>query len=294
MMVGTVDISIVIPSYNRGVGVCETVQKCLRLSPAPREIILVDDCSDEESAAVLRSAEQGIVKYIGLPENQGQATARSVGFATARGRYLVSLDDDSWFLDGDALQRVWTRLEGRPNCGILAFRAFSPCVPVEPARERLSLVADHIGCGAAYRAHVLRASGYHVPFMRYVGEEADLTVQVMSAGFDVVLDESIRVFHNNDPATRSRVSLARVRRFGVRNDLLRAWIYFPVDLAIAVTLLRIASHLGFGLRHGFFTATLRGYLEFVLRFPQALLHRRPVRRKAALRYLRLRRRPEVQ
>jgi GT2 family glycosyltransferase len=293
-MVSTVDISIVIPSYNRGRSVCDTVQKCLHLNPMPREIVIVDDCSDEASAAVLRTLEQGIVKYIRLPENQGQATARSVGFATARGKYLVSLDDDSWFVDGDALQGVWNRLEAQPDCGILAFRAFSPGVPVEPGRERLSCVADHIACGAAYRARVLRTTGYHVPFMRYMGEEADLTVKVIGAGFDVVLDESIRVFHDYDPVKRSRASLARARRFAVRNDLLRDWIYFPVDVAVAVTVWQTASHLIFALRNGFLSATARGYLEFMLRFPQALLHRRPVTRGAAWRYLRLRHRPEIQ
>src|SRR5258706_9790699 len=107
----SVDISIIIPSYNRGEAVREAVKRCGLLRPRPREIIIVDDCSDEDSAMTLQGLENGNVKCIRLPKNQGIATARSVGFATARGKYLVSLDDDSWFLDIDALQRIWARLE---------------------------------------------------------------------------------------------------------------------------------------------------------------------------------------
>src|SRR5207253_222632 len=95
-----------------------------------------------------------------------------------------------------------------------------------------------------------------------------------------------------NPTRRSQKSLARVRSFGVRNDLLRPWIYFPADLAITVTLWRSVSHLFFGIRRGFLAATLRGYLEFIVRLPLALVHRRPISRSAALKYLRVRQKPQ--
>ena len=287
----SVDISIVIPSYNRGSRVTEAIQKCLSLAPAPREIIIVDDHSDSDAERMLRELEHGIVKYIRLPENEGQASARSIGMATARGKYLISLDDDSWFLENDTLQRVWNRLEALPTCGILALRGFSPGIPIEPSVDKLSLVADHITCGAAYRADVMQKTGYHLAFLRYEGEESDLSIKVIDAGFDIVLDESIRFFHDYNPATRSSTTLANVRRLAVRNDLLRAWIYFPVDLAIALTLWRSVSHCIWGIRQNAIGATLRGYAGFFAFFAEAVRHRRPVQRSAALKYLTLRRRP---
>src|SRR5262249_51989420 len=107
----TLDVSIVIPTYNRGVRVRDAVQKCLALRPAPREILIVDDHSDDGSEQELKSLAVGSVKYIRLPDNQGQASARSIGFASSLGKYLVSLDDDSWLLDTDALQQIWRRLD---------------------------------------------------------------------------------------------------------------------------------------------------------------------------------------
>jgi len=215
-----------------------------------------------------------------------------VAFASAKGKYLVSLDDDSWFLNEDALEQVCNRFESLPKCGIIAFQTLSPRRTAASAVP-LKLVSDHITCGAAYRSDLLRKTGYHVPFLRFMGEEADLSIKAIAEGFDVVLDESIRVFHDFDPFIRAKESMLRIRRFSVRNDLLQSWIYFPIDLAIALTVWRGLSHLAFGIRHGFLGATLRAYAEFLLRLPQALHYRRVIDRNAALRYLRLRRCPQT-
>lgn len=281
------DISIVIPSYNRPGIVAEAIARCEQLDPPPRELIIVDDHSDLPMDG--ESLKRPFVRYIRLPENGGQSVARSVGLATAAGKYIVSLDDDSWFVDRDALARIWARMEAMPRCGVLAFRTFSPNDPVREAIDRVTVVADHIACGAAFRADVLRQVGYHVQFLRMTGEENDLSLKTMGAGFSVLLDESVRVFHDFDPSRRSRQSMTRVRRYAVRNDLLQAWIYFPVDIAAALTVWRSWSHFAFGLRNGYVASTFAGYAAFLYRFPQALFHRRPIARAAVLEYLRLRR-----
>lgn len=287
----TIDISIVIPTYNRGVRVRDAVQKCLALRPAPREILIVDDHSDDGSEQDLRSIAVGNVKYIRLPDNQGQASARSIGFASSQGKYLVSIDDDSWLLDTDALEQIWRRLDTLPRCGLLALRGFSPGLPIEPARDRLLLVADHITCGAAYRADVLHKIGYHLPFLRYEGEEADISLKMLAAGYDIVQDDSIRFFHDYDPERRSADTLRRVRRFAVRNDLLRCWIYFPFDLALGLSAWRVVSHFIWGVRTHMIATTCAGYIDAVLMWPGALRVRRPIGRAAAMRYLKLRHRP---
>jgi len=138
-MTDFLDISIVIPSYNRGMIVVKAISNCLALRPQAREIILVDDHSNPESEAILRglAEEHQSVLYVRLPENGGQAVSRSVGLATANGKYIVSLDDDSWFLDSDDLQRVWDRMESLPKCGILSFETYGPLRPVKPIFDSL-------------------------------------------------------------------------------------------------------------------------------------------------------------
>src|SRR5262249_22654254 len=158
--------------------------------------------------------------------------------------------------------------------------------------EELMLVADDSTGGGAYRADVLHQIGYPLPFLRYEGEEADISLKMLAAGYDIVQDDSIRFFHDYDPDRRSTDTLRRVRRFAVRNDLLRCWIYFPMDLAIALSAWRFVSHLLWGMRTHVIATTFAGYLDAVRMWPGALRVRRPIGRGAALRYLKLRRRPQ--
>jgi glycosyltransferase involved in cell wall biosynthesis len=288
------DVSIVVPSYNRGEVVARNLDRWLAMDPPPREIILVDDASDEASASILRglAARHPSVRLIRLDRNQGQAAARSAGFAAATGQYTVSLDDDSWLLDGDAIRRIWKRMEAIPGCAILAFNLFSPGMEIQPARDRMRVVADHLTCGAAYRTETLRRIGYHLGFLRVAGEESDLSIKARGAGCEVIQDLNVRGFHDYDPSQRSAESLQRFRKLGVRNDLARAVVFFPWVMVPMLLAWLAISHLRFGLRHRLLGPTLRGYAGFVAVLPQALRSRAPVSFGAARRYLQLRRHPE--
>ena len=277
------DVSIVIPSYNRCGTVVRAVRDCLSLDPGPREVVVVDDHSDSDPTNELVSLDPAVVRVIRLASNIGQAGARSVAFAHAAGQLIVSLDDDSRFIDLDALDRVWRRFELSERCGVLAFATFAPAVPVRPPLDRVTKVADHITCGAAYRASVLRETGYHTEWLRYMGEESEISIKTIDAGFDVLHDESIRVFHDYDPTGRSPGAVRRSRRFAVRNDMVVCWLHFPLELAVPLSLWRALSNVMFGLRRQMLVPTILGIVSAVGASRRALVARRPVRRWAARR-----------
>ncbi len=94
------DVSIVMPLYN-----CEkTVEKaiCSALSQTVSniEIIVVDDCSKDQSAAVVEriAAKDGRVKLIKLPENLGVGGARKKALENVSGEFMTLLDADDWYL----------------------------------------------------------------------------------------------------------------------------------------------------------------------------------------------------
>lgn len=66
----------------------------------PTEIILVEDCSKDGTLTVLQELEYdypGLIKIVQMRENQGAASARNAGWATATQPYIAFLDaDDSW------------------------------------------------------------------------------------------------------------------------------------------------------------------------------------------------------
>lgn len=89
--------SVVIPMYNAQRTIIATVQSCLQQSLPPKEIILVDDCSTDDSVALVNRTFGAKVILIQQPKNAGPAAARNAGWDKATGDFVAFLDsDDQW------------------------------------------------------------------------------------------------------------------------------------------------------------------------------------------------------
>lgn len=87
-------VSIIIPTYNRCDMVVDAIESAIGQSYKATQIIVIDDGSEDDTAK--RVAEFAGVEYY-YQENKGQAAARNLGLAHAKGRYIASLDsDDVW------------------------------------------------------------------------------------------------------------------------------------------------------------------------------------------------------
>jgi len=88
-------VSIVIPCYNQGKYLEETVQSVLASTYKPLEIIIVNDGSKDDSLTIAqRLAEKhSEIKVMDL-ENGGVAKARNTGIRAAKGTYILPLDGD--------------------------------------------------------------------------------------------------------------------------------------------------------------------------------------------------------
>lgn len=95
-------ISIVMPVYNAASYLEETIHTVQAQTCENWELIAVDDCSGDNSFAILAAmaAEDPRIRPVRQPQNGGAARARNTGIAHARGRYLAFLDsDDLWAAD---------------------------------------------------------------------------------------------------------------------------------------------------------------------------------------------------
>jgi len=91
-------VSIVVPTYNRAYCLPRTIDSALTQTYAPVEVIVVDDGSKDDTAAVVqaRYGSDARVRMISQP-NAGVAVARNTGMTAARGDYVALLDsDDVW------------------------------------------------------------------------------------------------------------------------------------------------------------------------------------------------------
>ncbi|MGO1369358.1 glycosyltransferase family 2 protein [Senegalia sp. (in: firmicutes)] len=93
------NVSIVTPVYNSEKLISETIESVLDQTYKDFEMIIVDDCStDESSNMIQRYADiDKRIRYFKLDKNSGAAVARNKGIDIARGRFICFLDsDDLW------------------------------------------------------------------------------------------------------------------------------------------------------------------------------------------------------
>ena len=96
---GKNQVSIIVPVYNAGAYIRETVEMVRRQTWTDWELLLVDDCSGDNSREVIRSCCQTDprIRLIEKKKNEGAAKARNTGLEQAAGRYIAFLDaDDIW------------------------------------------------------------------------------------------------------------------------------------------------------------------------------------------------------
>ena len=102
------DVSVVIPTYNSSATLLRALDSLYGQSLPPREIIVVDDGSDdwEQSRLIATSYPDCIaIRFIHMDKNQGPSVARNIGISAAQGRYLAFLDsDDVWYEEKVAIQ----------------------------------------------------------------------------------------------------------------------------------------------------------------------------------------------
>jgi glycosyltransferase involved in cell wall biosynthesis len=93
---GKASVSVIIPTFNGGSGLAPTIASLQRQTLQPFEIIVVDDGSTDETAAVVErlAADDARVRVVRRTGDGGVGRALRDGFAAATGRYVLTLDAD--------------------------------------------------------------------------------------------------------------------------------------------------------------------------------------------------------
>lgn len=93
-------ISFIIPLYNKSRYIKKCITSVLASTTSKEiEIVVVDDCSTDNSIEVVKSIKDERVKLIALSENRGPSAARNVGAKNAKNDYLFFLDADDYVSD---------------------------------------------------------------------------------------------------------------------------------------------------------------------------------------------------
>lgn len=118
-------VSVVIPAYNGAAFIAEALRSVAAQSRPPDEIVVVDDGSADQTAALVVqiSRDSSIpIHLISLPRNSGgPAKPLNAGIAAARGEYIALLEQDDRMpsqriercLEAAAAEPSWSLIVGR-------------------------------------------------------------------------------------------------------------------------------------------------------------------------------------
>src|ERR1700760_1348859 len=108
-------VSVIVPAYNAQTFIRESIQSALQQSYPLIEVVVVDDCSSDETALVHAqiAAADPRVRVLRNATNVGPAAARNRGIAEAKGAWIALLDADDAF----EAARIKKLLGAAPPCG---------------------------------------------------------------------------------------------------------------------------------------------------------------------------------
>ena len=93
-------VSVIMPSYNTGSLIKESINSVFNQTYGNWELIIVDDCSSDNTMEVLGTINDPRIKIIRNEVNSGAAVSRNRALREARGRWIAFLDsDDLWMPD---------------------------------------------------------------------------------------------------------------------------------------------------------------------------------------------------
>ena len=107
-------VSIIIPVYNSGKYLSETIHSALQQTWKNKEIIIIDDGSVDNSLTIAKTFERDIL-HVFHQENKGASAARNYGLSKAKGDYIQFLDSDD-ILPPQKIEKQIPLLLDQPDC----------------------------------------------------------------------------------------------------------------------------------------------------------------------------------
>lgn len=208
-------VSVVILNYKRRDSLVQTLDSVLKQDYANREIIVVDNHSEEDIRSVVERSGSN-VQLIELPQNLGTCGGRNAGIRKAHGEFIITLDNDVQFDSCFELSKVVSAFSEKPGVQILVFQICDAGSGKLRLREwchprywkefsATEFETYYLPEGAsAFRREVFETVGlYFEPFF-IGGEGGDLAFRAINHGFRILYCPRVRVFHQMSMETRGQ------------------------------------------------------------------------------------------
>jgi LmbE family N-acetylglucosaminyl deacetylase/GT2 family glycosyltransferase len=192
-------ISCVISTWNKKDDVRENLLALRRQRLAPAEVIVVDNCSRDGTAEMIRTEFPEVKLILSAHDRIGACETFNMGFAAATQEFVAIMDDDV-VAPPDWLAKLHSKMRAEPpTTAMVSSKVVEPGMPQEflssEAVNRERYMATFRGCGTLARRDVLERAGYYDEAFFIYGNERDLAARVLILGYRILQYPSAEIFH---------------------------------------------------------------------------------------------------
>ena len=283
-------VAVCITTHNRREELARTLRTLAALEPAPDEILIaVDGCTDGTLEWLRESAPQ--LRLFVHDQPRGSISSRNELAAACTSEIFLSLDDDSYPIEGDFIARVRALFAANPRLAVASFPQRTDEHPETLTAADFGaphFVGSYANSAAAIRRSVFGELGGYPDFFFHAYEEPDFALRCVAAGWEVRYETSVTVRHHFTSTQRNEI---RTHQRHARNELWSALLRCPAPQLFAVAAFRAVRQFGYAWHRGlgWVVREPQWWLAFVRGIPRCVTARAPLpwgRYAASMRLLR--------
>lgn len=247
--------TVVITSKNRKQELEDAITSTLK-QDVPLEVLVIDDASTDGTPEMIREKFPQI-RYVRAEASRGYIVQRNRGAVMARTNLIVSIDDDAVLPTPGIIAHSIRNLD-HPRVGAVAIPYIdvhkSPLVKQRAPDAGVHAIPAYVGTSHIIRKDLFLKLGGYREIHLHQGEEGDLSLRMLEAGYIVRAGTADPIRHMESP----RRDFTRLFENNARNHILYAWHnipmpYMPVrSIGMSINLIR------WGLKRNYLKASVRG------------------------------------
>jgi glycosyltransferase involved in cell wall biosynthesis len=223
-------LSVIIPTYNCEKYICRAIDSVLNQGLVNFEIIVVDDCSTDNTQEILKASYKTNkhIKVITHSENLNLGASRNTGIDKSRGKYIFFLDSDDWIEKGSLVHML--NISDQYNADVVASGIkkvfenggrvdfFNHSFGTSGGEEALSHYADFriasVAWSKIYKADLIKANSIKFITPHY-HEDIIFTTQILSKckKYISISDSYYNYFQRENSIVSAKPGLLHLRSY---------------------------------------------------------------------------------